>query len=298
MSALRITRMSRTMPRARGARRAHGSQSARGTRGTWTARGVRTTARGFVLAACAFGVSALATIFAGTASAQSRQRVQTQAGKLAELDAVRLPAGMDPGLPYAAPELKLFEVELGGGVTFAPVWRGAGARPGGSFFAELRLNRPEPWDVGLQFRGANFSHTVGGVKVGTMTINPMLFVDYNLRTWRSTILFGGVGVGGCFAYNDAVVMTSPQSGVWLSGEESLPAVTPRVGANLGGWMRVTAEYAITARRYSRLSLSFGIVIGGTHRRSRADRRADHLKLWDDVAAPIIIDQLVRPRRRR
>jgi hypothetical protein len=189
-------------------------------------------------------------------------------------------------------DLRLFEVEMGGGVNLGRRWSDTKVRPGTNFILELRLNRPEPWDFALQFKGSNFTHrpNEGGADIKTTIIAPSLFVDYNIRPSRRTRFFAGVGFGGSFVDNGAVVMTGSASGFLYGGNESAFAVTPRVGVSLFNFLRLTAEYSITARDYSRFGLNVGIIFGGSYRSGYVDRRSGRQIFWEDVA-PAIIDSI-------
>ncbi len=187
-------------------------------------------------------------------------------------------------------DLRLFEVEIGFGVNFAPRWDDMRARPGTNLFAELRLNRPEPWDVALQFKGANFKHvTTEGMSIKTMIFNPSIFVDYNIRPSRRTRFFAGIGFGGNFAGNDAYIPAGTNSAFWIQDHSNDFSVTPRVGVSVFNFLRVTAEYTVAARGYSRFGVNIGLVLGGSYKSPYVDRRGRQ-KFWED-AVPAIINSL-------
>lgn len=190
----------------------------------------------------------------------------------------------------AVANLRLLEFEMGTGMNVGPKWGDdLKIRPGANLVFELRLNRPAPWDFALQLKGARFTHTLpGGVKIRTMNMAPAVFVDYNHRVSRRTNLFAGVGLGGNFAQNESVVMTSPSTGVWFSQQESAFAVTPRVGVGVFNAFRVTAEYTFTHRDYSRFGLGVGVVFGGSYKSPYIDRRSREQRFWEDIF-PSIID---------
>jgi hypothetical protein len=165
-------------------------------------------------------------------------------------------------------------------------------KPGANLYVELRLNRPEPFDFALQLKGANFTHTAGDhMNVRTMIFSPSLFADYNYRLSRRTRLFVGVGFGGVFAGNDAYIPIDSNSYYWMQDGKSALAVTPRAGVSLFNFLRLTAEYSITARDYSRLGLNVGIMLGGSYKSPYVDRRSRKQKFWEDTA-PAIINSLV------
>jgi len=190
-------------------------------------------------------------------------------------------------LPVLA-NLKLFEFEMGTGMSVGPAWGDLKMRPGANLFFELRLNRPEPWDFALQMKGAKFSHVApGGAKIRTTAFLPTLFVDYNHRVSRRTNLFAGVGMGGNFAQSESVVMTTPSTGVWLTGGKNAFAVTPRVGVVVMNGLRLTAEYTFTHRDYSRFGLGVGLVFGGSYKSALRDRRSREQRFWENILPSII-----------
>ena len=195
-------------------------------------------------------------------------------------------------LPVVA-DLRLFEFEIGTGVHFGPRWGDMKARPGANLIFELRLNRPEPWDFALQFKGTNMIHTPAGEgpRIKSTIMAPSLFVDYNIRPSRRTRFFAGVGFGGSFADNGAVVMTGPGTGIMFSQNENAFAVTPRAGVSLFNFLRITAEYSITDRDYSRFGLNVGLTLGGSYKNQYWTRRGRKFNFWEDVA-PSIINNLV------
>lgn len=192
-------------------------------------------------------------------------------------------------------DLKLFEFEIGTGINFAPRWGEFRARPGANLNMELRLNRPEPWDFALQLRGANFTHEIGDNgnigKIRTSIFSPGLFADYNHRFNRRTALFAGVGVGGMFAANETRVPINPGTGFVFQDGRNAVVVTPRVGVCVFNFLRITAEYSITARDYSRFGLNVGFTLGGSYKSPWVDRRSGKQKFWEDVA-PAIINSVV------
>jgi hypothetical protein len=189
-------------------------------------------------------------------------------------------------------DLRLFEVEVGGGVNFARRWGEAKAHPGTNLIAELRLNRPEPWDIALQFKGANFKHTAPeGVSIKTSNIAPSLFVDYNIRPHRRTRFFAGVGFGGNFSDSDAYIPVTANSSLWIQDGGSAFSVTPRVGVSVFNLFRITVEYTATARDYSRFGVNIGLVLGGSYKSTYIDRRSGKQKFWEDTA-PAIINSIV------
>jgi hypothetical protein len=185
-------------------------------------------------------------------------------------------------------DLRLFEVEVGGGVNFGRKWGEAKPHPGTNLIAELRLNRPEPWDIALQFKGANFKHTTAeDVSIKTTIINPSLFVDYNIRPHRRTRFFAGVGIGGNFSDSDAYIPAGVNSFFWIQEHGSAFAVTPRVGVSVFNFVRITVEYTATARDYSRWGVNIGLVLGGSYKSPYVDRRSGKQKFWEDTAPAII-----------
>jgi hypothetical protein len=191
-------------------------------------------------------------------------------------------------------DLKLLEFEMGTGINFA---RGLGemkARPGGNMMFELRLNRPEPWDVGLQLGGAKFRSVAAGLPdVRTTIFSPSVFVDWNLRLNRRTALFAGMGLGGDFAESRSVVHIAPRTGFLFSGNSTSFALTPRVGVSVLGFLRFTASYTYPVSKIdcSRFSMSVGITIGGSYRSRIPDRRSRKQKFLEDVA-PAIIESFI------
>jgi hypothetical protein len=193
-------------------------------------------------------------------------------------------------LPIVA-DLRLFEFEIGTGLNIGPKWEGVGAEPGANLIFELRLNRPEPWDIALQFKAAGFRHTVPEMNVRTTNFNPSIFVDYNIRPSRRTRFFAGVGFGGNFADDNAYIPVGSNTAFWLQDNANAFAVTPRAGVSLFNFLRITAEYTITSRDYSRFGLNIGLTLGGSYKSPYIDRRSGRQKFWDDVA-PAIINSLV------
>ena len=189
-------------------------------------------------------------------------------------------------------DLRLFEAEMGFGVNFSSPREGMKTRPGTNFFGELRLNRPEPWDVALQFKGANFKYVAGGgVSVRSTAIAPTLFVDHNLRFNRQTRFFAGIGIGGDFVRNQTVIPTGSSSGIMFDRSANAFAVTPRVGVSVFNFLRVTAEYTVATHDRSRFGVNIGLVLGGSYRSTYVDRRSGRQKFWEDTA-PAIINSLV------
>ncbi len=171
-------------------------------------------------------------------------------------------------------DLKLFEFEFGYGVNIAGRWDGAKAKPGNNLILELRLNRPYPFDFGLQLKMGNFEHRMRDVfRVNSIFIRPSLFFDYNYRL-RNIVLFAGAGLGGSFIQNKAVFYTSSHSGLFFDGRANNFAVTPRIGIAAMGWLRITAEYVITNRDYSCFDFNIGLVLGGSYKKSRAQKKRD------------------------
>lgn len=169
-------------------------------------------------------------------------------------------------------DLKLFEFEMACGINFAPRWDELRAKPGGNFIVELRLNRPEPFDFGLQLKMGNFIHSERDVyKVNSVFIRPTLFFDYNHR-FSNTVLFGGIGVGGSFIQNNTVIHTSPYGGLMHNGSDRHFAVKPRMGIVIMGFFRITAEYVFTHRDYSCFDINFGFVVGGSYKPAPAQKR--------------------------
>lgn len=189
-------------------------------------------------------------------------------------------------------DLRLFEWEMGFGLNLASQWEGMRTRPGTNFFLELRLNRPEPWDVALQLGGANFRHVADKEgKVITTAFNPSVFVDYNYRPSRSTRFFAGIGFGGDFAGNKTVLLIDPNTGFFFDDNKNSFSVTPRVGVSVFNFLRVTTQYTISARGYSRFGLNIGVTFGGSYRSAYVDRRSGRQKFWEDTA-PAIINSVV------
>jgi opacity protein-like surface antigen len=185
-------------------------------------------------------------------------------------------------------DLKLFEFEMGTGVNFSRGPEGMRTRPGANLFFELRLNRPEPWDVALQLGAAKFTGVAtGSPDVRTTIFSPSLFVDYNHRFNRRTMVFAGVGLGGAFADNRAFDLFSQSAGRMFSDNAGAFAVTPRVGVSFLNFLRLTASYSITARDYSRFSLNVGITVGGSYKSPWIDRRSKKQKFWEDTAPAVI-----------
>lgn len=190
-------------------------------------------------------------------------------------------------LPVIA-DLRLFEFEMGVGMNLGRKWGDIKAKPGTNLIFELRLNRPEPLDIALQFKMANFTHNESeGARIRTTIMAPSVFVDYNRRFNRRTALFAGVGFGGTFASNDAVYPIGPSAGLWFQENENAFAVTPRVGVSLFNFLRVTAEYSFTARDYSRFGLNIGLTLGGSYKGTYIDRRSKKEKFWEDTVPAII-----------
>jgi hypothetical protein len=173
--------------------------------------------------------------------------------------------------------LRLFEFEFGFGVNIPRSWPALEkTRMGTNFLLELRLNRPRFFDVGLQFKGSNFSHhTPGDLSVKSQVLRPSLFVDYNYRPSQTLTFFAGAGFGGSFAQDQTTVPIGANSGLLFDGRDRAFAVTPRVGVVAMNGLRITAEYVFTARDYSAFNLNVGVVVsGGSYKKSlRAKRRS-------------------------
>lgn len=176
--------------------------------------------------------------------------------------------------PAELMDLRLFEYEFGYGINFGPRWGDIKVnKPGNNLILEMRLNRPEPFDFGVQFKMGNFVHDLPGrARVNSIFIRPSLYFDYNYRI-RNICLFTGIGFGGSFIHNEGVEYLSPNFG-WLGeGNFRSFAVTPRAGiAFFRGFFRVTAEYVITHRDYQCFNLNFGAVFGGSYKPTAAQKR--------------------------
>ncbi len=190
-------------------------------------------------------------------------------------------------------DLRLFEFEMGFGMNLSPRWDGMKARPGTNLFFELRLNRPEPWDIALQLKMANFRHEIpgGAGRITTMNFSPSVFVDYNLRPNRRTRFFAGIGLGGNFAGNDTHIPTGPNSAFWIQDHSGAFSVTPRAGLSVFNFLRITAEYTVTAHDYSRFGVNIGIALGGSYKSPYVDRRSRGERFWEDTV-PAIINSLI------
>jgi hypothetical protein len=180
--------------------------------------------------------------------------------------------------PAERRELKLFEFEFAYGVNFANRLYDIPSIAGNNMILEVRLNRPEPFDFGVQLKMGNSIHRIYNiVKINTIFIRPSLFFDYNHRLTDVTF-FAGLGVGGTFA-QDKMVLYSMMSnpGFAFDGHANRFSVTPRVGFVLMGFLRVTADYAFAGKGYSCFNLSFGAVIGGSYRKTGAERYRSRTK---------------------
>jgi hypothetical protein len=169
--------------------------------------------------------------------------------------------------------LSLFEFEFGYGLNFANNWDGVKAKMGSNFILDLRLNRPEPFDFGMQLKMGNFIHEERDIlKVNTIFIRPSLFFDYNHRSADFT-LFAGVGLGGSFIQNKAALHTTSNSGLLFDVYANRFTITPRIGVVAMRVLRITAEYVFAGRDYSGLNINFGMVIGGSYTAAeKAQRR--------------------------
>jgi hypothetical protein len=179
---------------------------------------------------------------------------------------VRAQTWPDSKEEFARRDLKLFEFEFGTGLNFARSWAGLKTKPGANFILELRLNRPEPFDFGLQLKMGNFVHQQPDVfKVNSKFIFPSVFADYNHR-YRNTTLFAGIGAGVSFMQNETTLFLSPSSGLISDYvDRGCFAVTPRAGVMVLNMLRITVEYVFTRADYSRFNLNFGFVFGGSYK---------------------------------
>ena len=131
--------------------------------------------------------------------------------------------------------------------------------------AESRYNfRRTPFDVGLRLGGACYSRLAAGVcsKDLFMSFSLMAVADYNLHLTPKAALFVGAGIGGAYVFRTAegAVSDTPSS------DCAAFCVMPRVGCECWNRLRVTLGYMCTERANRHLSLTFGIVIGGSSRR--------------------------------
>ncbi|MDR0954820.1 MAG: hypothetical protein LBM20_05500 [Rikenellaceae bacterium] len=160
-------------------------------------------------------------------------------------------------------DLSLLEFEFGTGINIARPWDGVKARVGTNFLLELRLNRPAPYDFGLQLQMNSFTHEVPNeYKVNSTCIRPLFYFDYNYRVDRFTSFFAGVGIGGSFVQRQRSAFLTSYKGLLSSDFVNTPVIAPRVGVVLMGGLRFTAGYIFTGDRLSCFSLNLGFVMGG------------------------------------
>ncbi|MDR2936232.1 MAG: hypothetical protein LBU80_02685 [Rikenellaceae bacterium] len=182
------------------------------------------------------------------------------------------PLEFEAGFPERA-DLKPFEFEFGAGINFGKKWDEMNVEASTNFLFELRLNRPEPFDLGLQFKAGNFTHKIPDiVRMNSIFINPTLFFDYNKRFDEHTALFAGIGVGGSFIRNETYLCIDSYRGVKFDDHANHFAVTPRMGVFVMGRLRITAEYVFTARDYSHFNLNVGMIIGNSYKKKNYNGR--------------------------
>ncbi len=170
-------------------------------------------------------------------------------------------------MPEGHDDLRLFEFEFGAGINKTGSWDGIKAKTSTNFILEWRLNRPRPYDFGLQLQMNNFVHRIPDVvKVNSVCIRPLLYFDYNLRRDRYTSFFAGIGVGESFVQNQVVTGSLSQGGFYFNANDDAFTVAPRIGMVCMGGLRLTAQYIFAGRDYSCFALNVGAVLGGSYKK--------------------------------
>lgn len=173
-------------------------------------------------------------------------------------------------------DVRLVEVEVGGGINHGGRYRGVAASTGSQFIVEPRINlRYSPLDVGLQYssgftpRKERVSGTPYGVDHSLQFRSLVAFVGYNNRVWREAAPFVGLGIGYSFIDDrhrypstaDDATIQMIYMGETISGGRSAILV-PRVGVEFFDSFRLTVEYRLMKRQYSNLAINLGFIFGG------------------------------------
>lgn len=117
---------------------------------------------------------------------------------------------------------------------------------------EARFNfQNSPWDIGAQFLFMN------------QDSDSCFFGDRNWRNWHNIAPFAGVGLG----LNSGVALLAIFGSSGSIGQPTHGYLSLRGGCEFFDWLRFTAEYRQAFfGGISTLSLQFGFVIGGRHRK--------------------------------
>ena len=192
-------------------------------------------------------------------------------------------------------KVQLFEVELGAGfhpsatLTYGAPGVKKGHELAPQFFAELRTNIDRGnIDLAVRFDFAKNLKDVDNMQIDSRIGTLSVFGDYNFMRGSKLSPFVGLGAGisaakmhPCMtletAYENGSItadryeeeMNNGNSLISFEGErDNAFVLTPRVGVEFINRIRLSAEYRITARRYSFFGLNLGVVIGGNYMKNK------------------------------
>lgn len=168
-------------------------------------------------------------------------------------------------------DVKLFEFELGGGMTIGSNQGMLKSSPGLNMYLEARTNlKDTPWDLGFQL-GLGYMNRMDQNKTSYKVSNKfsmLAFTDYNFRYWDKIAPFAGIGLGR----TELIYNTS--GGVGEDGKPSSyeqifsPIVlNPRIGVEIFNHLRITAEYKMHFHnKCNWFALNLGYAFGGGKKR--------------------------------
>ncbi len=160
-------------------------------------------------------------------------------------------------------DVKLFEFEVGGGMTLGSNYGTLKLSPGVNAYLEARTNLKDTlWDLGFQL-GLGYMNRKDqyGTSYNVSNKFSMLaFADYNFRFWDKVAPFAGVGLG-----RTELIYNSPVDGSSAIYEQKFSPVVlnPRIGIELFDHLRITAEYKMHFHsKCNWFALNLGCVFGG------------------------------------
>ena len=164
-------------------------------------------------------------------------------------------------------KVKLFEFEIGGGMTIGSNYGTLKAAPGVNSYLEARTNlKDTPWDLGFQL-GLGYMNRKDEHKISynvTNKFSMLAFADYNFRYWDKVAPFAGIGLGRTELFYDTPGAIGSDGKPSVYEQVFSPIVlNPRIGVEFFDHLRITAEYKMNFHnKCNWFALNVGFAFGG------------------------------------